>query len=160
MSSSVWMASPDSSLARIANTLATISSKSLPTVSCIRYTPREVFFTAGNSHPHATSPASHQQERRQMRPKLGYEPAAIGGGITSAVLALLVAYGVLDTAKAGLWAVVLAATIPTLQALATRAFTVSVAKLRDAGQHMGSIDAAAHATRQARHAGRARARSI
>lgn len=65
--------------------------------------------------------------------KLRYEPGLIGGGITGAVMALLVYYKVLDIEAAGLWAVLIAAAAPLAQAWGTRFFTLAVAKVRDAG---------------------------
>jgi hypothetical protein len=91
-----------------------------------------------------------------MRPKISYEPALLTGTAVGAVLALLVSYGVLDTEKAGAWGALLAFVVPVVQASISRLFTVSMSKLRDAGLHADSITAAAHITRQRRHASKRR----
>jgi hypothetical protein len=78
------------------------------------------------------------------------------GTAVGAVLALLVSYHVLDTEKAGAWGALLAFVVPVLQASISRMFTVSVAKIRDAGLHADSIAAAAHITRRQRTASKQR----
>lgn len=60
------------------------------------------------------------------------EPALIIGFIT-AILSLLIIYGVLDAEQAAAWGAVVAALIPLAQALITRSFVFSPNTIEDAG---------------------------
>ena len=85
--------------------------------------------------------------------KLRYEPNLAAGGVTGATLALLTYYGVLDVEAAGLWAVLIAAVAPIVQAWVARLFTTPTAKLNDAGIHEDTVNAQAAIGRRARRRG-------
>ena len=82
--------------------------------------------------------------------KPSYEPNLVAGGVTGAIMALLVYYKVLDVEAAGLWAVALAAIAPLVQGWVARFFTTPTAKLDDAGLTPEHVDAQAKAGRRAR----------
>lgn len=79
--------------------------------------------------------------------KLKYEPARVRAAI-SAVLSVMVAYGLLTSDKAGLWSGVLVALIGLInigQGETTRAQAVPLAKIEDAGLEVHDINVAAEA---------------
>jgi hypothetical protein len=70
------------------------------------------------------------------------EPA-LAAGFVAALIALAVAYGILDLERARLWKALAVAALPLLQAWWTRQKVVPVAKVHDAGISVAEINARA-----------------
>lgn len=64
--------------------------------------------------------------------KVQNEPAA-ALGVVGAIIALLVAYGLMDANKAPMWSALAVAVVPLVQAWVTRHLVMPVSKIRDAG---------------------------
>jgi hypothetical protein len=71
------------------------------------------------------------------------EPALMAGGVVSTIVALAVAYGLLDLDKAELWKALAISILPLLQAWWTRQQVVPVSKVHDAGISVAEINARA-----------------